>query len=117
MFRQQSAMQRENIAIITDQYKKVQEIYKRKMADMNDRLGKEAKKMGGQEERRKLELEGYSSDLQQMKKKIGFYQKYISKLRKLVEEERIDDEDAMDELSNEDNGEGEEEDEDGHDHQ
>lgn len=64
VFRNQSAMQKENIAIITDQYKKVQEIYKRKMTDMNERLGKESKKMGGQEERRKLELEGYASDLQ-----------------------------------------------------
>ena len=83
---------------------------------MNERLVKESKKMGGQEERRKLELEGYGSDLQQMKKKIGFYQKYINKLRRLVDEERINDEDAMDELSEEaeeedGNGEDEQEDE------
>ena len=64
--------------------------------------------MGGQEERRKLELEGYASDLQQMKKKIGFYQKYISKLRKLVENDEID-EDGMDELSNDGEDQGEDE--------
>lgn len=40
---------------------------------MADRLGKETKKMEAQEKRRKLELEGYQSDLQAMKKKIGFY--------------------------------------------
>ena len=78
------------------------------MADMSERLVKESKKMGGQEERRKLELEGYASDLQQMKKKIGFYQKYISKLRKLVENDEID-EDGMDELSNDGEDQGEDE--------
>jgi len=39
------------------------------------------------ERRRKHELEGYGSDLQNMRKKIIFYQKYISKLRKLVQED------------------------------
>jgi hypothetical protein len=39
------------------------------------------------ERRRKLELEGYGADLQAMKKKIGFYQKYILKLKKLIEED------------------------------
>ena len=33
-FRVQSRTQKENIAIIKDQYKKVQEIYNRKMQDM-----------------------------------------------------------------------------------
>ena len=75
---------------------------------MNERLGKESKKMGGQEERRKLELEGYASDLQNMKKKIGFYQKYISKLRKLVENEEID-EDGMEQLSDDGEDQGEDE--------
>jgi hypothetical protein len=46
-----------------------------------------------------------------MKKKIGFYQKYINKLRRLVDEERIDDEDAMEELS-EGDGENEDDEED-----
>lgn len=38
------------------------------------------------EKRRKLDLEGYAADLNSMKKKINFYQKYINKLRKLAEE-------------------------------
>ena len=37
-FRDQAKIQQENIAIIKDQYRKVQEIYKRKMSEMTDRL-------------------------------------------------------------------------------
>jgi hypothetical protein len=57
------------------------------MGEMQDRLHKETKKLETLERRRKLELEGYGSDLYAMRKKIGFYQKYITKLRKLVEED------------------------------
>jgi len=42
------------------------------------------------ETRRKLELEGYSSDLSAMKKKIAFYEKYISKLKRLVDEDQAE---------------------------
>jgi len=87
-FREQSRTQKENIAIIKDQYKKVQEIYNRKMDGMQDKLGKESKKMDIAERRRKLELEGYSADLSAMGKKIVFYQKYIAKMKRAVEEER-----------------------------
>ena len=89
-FREQSKMQKENIAIIKDQYNKVQEIYKRKMGDMQDRLSKETKKMETAERRRKLELEGYAADLANMKKKILFYQTYIMKLKKLVDDDQAD---------------------------
>jgi hypothetical protein len=43
------------------------------MDDMQDKLGKEGKKMEVAERRRKLELEGYSADLSAMGKKIVFY--------------------------------------------
>jgi hypothetical protein len=43
------------------------------MGDMHERLTKETKKMQTAERRRRLELEGYSSDLQSMKKKVAFY--------------------------------------------
>ena len=72
-FRVQARTQKENIAIIKDQYKKVQEIYNRKMRDMQEKLGKETKKMEVAEKRRKLELEGYTADLGAMKKKIQFF--------------------------------------------
>ena len=66
----------------------MQEIYKRKMQEMTDRLKLDSTKVDKQESRRKLELEGYSADLQNMKRKIEFYQKYITKLKSLVEEDR-----------------------------
>ena len=58
------------------------------MSDMQERLTKETKKMDVNERRRKHELEGYGADLQNMRRKIGFYQKYINKLRKLVDEDQ-----------------------------
>ena len=55
---------------------------------MKERLEVDTKKVEKTESRRKLELEGYSADLQNMRRKIEFYQKYISKLKSLVEEDR-----------------------------
>lgn len=55
---------------------------------MKEKLGKDSSKMEKNEERRKLELEGYGADLQNMSRKIDFYQKYISKLKGLVEEDQ-----------------------------
>ena len=55
---------------------------------MQERLTSETQKVNRNEERRKLELEGYAADLQNMKRKIEFYQKYITKLKALVEEDR-----------------------------
>ena len=40
------------------------------------------------ERRRKLELDGYSADLSAMTKKIQFFQKFITKMKKAVEQER-----------------------------
>jgi hypothetical protein len=73
------------------------------MADMQEKLTKETKKMEIAERRRKLELEGYSSDLSAIKKKIQFFQKYIAKMKKAVEEERG--EEVMEMSEDEDGGE------------
>ena len=55
-------------------------------------LEKETTKTGTMERRRKCELEGYGADLQNMEKKVEFYQKYINKLRSLVaEDKQVDD--------------------------
>ena len=106
MFRAQAQQQKEHVQVVKDQYRKVQEIYKRKMEDMQARLHKETKKLEGAERRRKLELEGYGADLQAMRKKAAFYQKYVAKLRKLVEEDEpvafSDDEGRIDEAADED---------------
>ncbi len=58
------------------------------MDDMQEKLAKEPKKMEIAERRRKLELEGYGADLSAMKKKIQFFQKFIAKIKKAVEEDR-----------------------------
>ena len=60
------------------------------MVDMGEKLEKETKKLNVVEKRRKLDLEGYHSDLQAMKKKITFYEKYINKLKRLVEEDQAE---------------------------
>ena len=72
-FREQSRLAQENISIIRDQYRKVQEVYKRKTAEMKERLEQETTKVDRNEERRRLELEGFAADLQNMKRKIEFY--------------------------------------------
>jgi len=66
----------------------VQEIYKRKTTDMKERLEQQTTKADRTEKRRKLELEGYGADLENMKRKIEFYQKYITKLKQLVEQDQ-----------------------------
>lgn len=68
---------------------------------MQDRLHKETNKMEIAERRRKLDLDGYSADLQQMRKKIDFYTKYILKLKKLVNEDQVEDMDISDYDENE----------------
>ena len=72
------------------------------MSEMQEKLIKETKKMDVAERRRKLELEGYSADLNSMKKKIQFFQKYIAKMKKAVEEERQDGNQEILEMSEDD---------------
>lgn len=55
---------------------------------MSERLEKLTSKADRAEKRRKLELEGFGADLENMKRKIEFYQKYITKLKSLVEEDQ-----------------------------
>ena len=66
-------MQQENISIIRDQYRKVQEIYKRKTKDMTAKLENDSLKLNRSETRRKLELEGFGADLENMTRRIDFY--------------------------------------------
>ena len=72
-FSAQSRLQQENISIIKDQYRKVTEVYKRKAAEMQERLNQETACVEKLEKRRGLELEGYGADLQNMRRKIEFY--------------------------------------------
>ena len=51
------------MSIIRDQYNKLQQIYKRKMESLNETLAKEETSLQSKAGKRKLDLEGYSSDL------------------------------------------------------
>lgn len=51
------------MSIIRDQYNKLQVVYKRKMQSLQEKLEKEEGKLGGNSTKRKLELEGFNSDL------------------------------------------------------
>lgn len=51
------------MSIIRDQYNKLQQIYKRKMESLNLTLEKEETSLQNKSAKRKLDLEGYSSDL------------------------------------------------------
>lgn len=78
--------------MIKDQYRKVSEIHKRKTGDLKATIERESAKTSGFDRRRKCELEGYSADLENMRRKVDFYQKYIGKLRMLVQEDQqVDD--------------------------
>ena len=72
------------------------------MQDMQEKLAKETKKMEIAEKRRKLELEGYGADLSAMKKKIQFFQKFIAKIKKAVDEDRGENGEAIDVSQDED---------------
>jgi len=80
-------MQQKAITVIKDQYRKVSEVYSRKVEDMKATIARESRKTDGLERRRKLEMEGVTSDLQNMRRKVEFYQKYIGKLKDLVKED------------------------------
>ena len=91
-FQEQDRVQQQAIAQIKDQYKKLSEEFKRKQQKYSEQIERETAKMQGLERRRNCELEGYSADLSNMKRKVEFYQKYITKLKQLVSEERpVDD--------------------------
>ena len=78
------------------------------MTAMQEKLAKETKKMEVAERRRKLELDGYAADLSAMTKKIQFFQKFVAKMKKAVDQERgmelidMSDEEEESQHSNED---------------
>mgnify|MGYP000873075214 CR=1 FL=1 len=62
-FRDQNRSHNENMSIIRDQYNKLQVVYKRKMQALQERLEKDESKLDTCSSKRKLELEGFQSDL------------------------------------------------------
>ena len=55
------------------------------MEAMNEKFTKDETKLENTSVKRKLELEGFQSDLQNLEKRMSFYQNYIGKLKKLVD--------------------------------
>mmetsp|Transcript_3694 Transcript_3694/g.5567 ORF Transcript_3694/g.5567 Transcript_3694/m.5567 type:complete len:170 (-) Transcript_3694:162-671(-) len=62
-FRGQIRSHNENMSVIRDQYHKLSGVYKKKMEIYNEQFGKEQLKMDQKDGKRKLELEGFQSDL------------------------------------------------------
>ena len=58
------------------------------MEALDERLEKDEKRLESTSVKRKLELEGYQSDLQNLEKRMTFYQNYIGKLKKLVDRDQ-----------------------------
>ena len=72
-FQDQNRSHSENMSIIRDQYNKLQAVYKRKMEAYQERLLKDESKLDTTMGKRKLELEGFHSDLQNLEKRMVFY--------------------------------------------
>jgi len=55
---------------------------------LKDRLQKDTDRLNMMDNKRKLDLEGFASDLANLKKRMIFYQNYIGKLKKLVDKDQ-----------------------------
>lgn len=89
-FREQSKGHDVHISLIRDQYKKLTQMHESKMKKNLDKYEVSQDKLDKIQIKRKLELEGFSSDLSNLEKRMIFYQNYISKLKKLVDQDRIE---------------------------
>ena len=87
-FRDQNRSHNENMSIIRDQYNKLQAIYKKKMDVFTEKQNEQNTKLDKFSEKRRLDLEGFHSDLQNLEKRMTFYQNYIGKLKKLVDRDQ-----------------------------
>lgn len=84
-FREQNKSHDENMSIIRDQYNKLNTIHSKKQATLKEKLEKDQVREEQLRTKRKLDLEGFTSDLQNLEKRMQFYQNYIGKLKKLVD--------------------------------
>ena len=66
-------MQHQATTVIKNQYKNVSEVYKRKVIEMREQIERETNKTETYDRRRKCEIEGISSDLSNMRRKVEFY--------------------------------------------
>lgn len=77
------------MSLIRDQYNKVSAMHKRKVNGLQERIDKDTMKLDQQKEKRKLDLEGNMSDLQNLEKRMTFFQNYIGKLKNLVDRDQL----------------------------
>ena len=73
---------------IREQYKKLSNIYTSKKEKLEHRLTTDSARVDQMKAKRKLDLEGFGSDLANLKKRMVFYQNYIGKLKNLVDRDQ-----------------------------
>lgn len=61
------------MSIIRDQYKKLKDLYKAKTEILTEKEEKESNKLDSNSSKRVLALEGFKSDLSNLKKRMVFY--------------------------------------------
>eukprot|EP01022_Parablepharisma_sp_SALTPOND_P001081 TRINITY_DN105551_c5_g1_i1.p4 TRINITY_DN105551_c5_g1~~TRINITY_DN105551_c5_g1_i1.p4 ORF type:complete len:271 (+),score=38.37 TRINITY_DN105551_c5_g1_i1:1490-2302(+) len=95
-YRRQAQVQNENLLIIQvkatlrkniqEQYKRIQEMYLTKIKTLEGQLDKLQKKYKELRTRRNLEIEGYKTDIGQIRKKTRIYDEYLHRVKKLIDE-------------------------------
>ena len=73
---------------IREQYKKLSNLYTAKKEKLEGRLTADSTRVDQMKAKRKLDLEGFASDLANLKKRMVFYQNYIGKLKNLVDRDQ-----------------------------
>ena len=62
-------------------------MHKRKMGGMEEKAERTTKRLDQLSSKRQLDLEGNLADLQNLEKRMVFYQNYIAKLKRLVDKD------------------------------
>ena len=89
-FRDQSKGHDIHISAVRDQYNKLSKLHEKKMTSQVEKYDKAKDKLEKTSAKRKLDLEGFSSDLSNLEKRMVFYQNYIMKLKKLVDQDKME---------------------------
>ena len=77
------------MSLIRDQYNKVSAMHSRKVTTMDEKRDRDFKRLESVSTKRMLDLEGHMADLQNLEKRMVFYQNYIGKLKKLVDKDQL----------------------------
>ena len=77
------------MSLIRDQYNKVSAMHSRKVTTLDEKRDRDFKRLESVSTKRMLDLEGNMADLQNLEKRMVFYQNYIGKLKKLVDKDQL----------------------------